>query len=221
MSRFPSFQSFQSSSANLLNNRNTSRYFNNINEKSVYKKYTNTKSNSNKCTKNSNCTNKNKLTKSKAKLGLQTLSYGYRKKIKNSLTNMIGLIKGTITKKEIVEIANALDILNKVYNDSMCESGITMDTESKNNTYSRSRLNNRKYKSIDIYSYLIKQMKDKLPTIPTETLSLFINNIKNSNKTSTNSKSKTDSDYEYLMNNNNFKSVFKSVLEKIPVCKTS
>ena len=103
----------------------------------------------------------------------------------------------------------------------MCESGITMDTESKNNTYSRSRLNNRKYKSIDIYSYLIKQMKDKLPTIPTETLSLFINNIKNSNKTSTNSKSKTDSDYEYLMNNNNFKSVFKSVLEKIPVCKTS
>ena len=227
MSHFEMYQSPSQSYSKLLNNnRNSSRYFNNINQKSVYKKYTNTKANSNKCSRNNSCKkqtskyeNKNKLTKSKAKIGLQTLSYGYKKKITNILTNMIGLIKGTITKKEIVDIANSLDILNKVYNEAMCESGMSMTTNSRNNSFSRYSSRN----TIDIYQYLIKQMKDKVPKIATEKISLFINNIKHSNKTSTNTKSKTNSDYEDIMNNNNdnLKSVFKSVLESIPVCKTS
>ena len=231
MSIYQTYQSIpsisSSSSSKLLNNRNTPRYFNNINEKSVYTKYINTKANSNKCSRNNTCKkktskfeNKNKLTKTKAKIGLQTLSYGYKKKIKSMLTNMIGLIKGTITKTEIVAIANSLDILNKVYNDSMCESGISMTTESKNNSYSR--LYSKNPNTIDIYAYLMKQMKDKIPNVAAEKISLFINNIKNSNKNTTNSKSKPDSDYEDIMNNNNnLKSVFKSVLETLPECKTS
>jgi hypothetical protein len=219
--------SYQTSSQ-LLNNKSgsTSKYFNNINEKSVYAKYINTKANSNKCYRNNKCKaqtskheNKNKLTKTKAKLGLQTLSYGYKKKLKSILTNMFGLIKSTITKKEIVDIANYLDILNKVYNEPMCESGMTMTSESRNNSYSR--FSTRNSKSIDIYQYLSKQMIDKLPNMAPEKISLFINNIKNSNKTSTNSKSKTDLAYEDIMNNNNLKSVFKSVLETLLVCKTS
>ena len=231
MSHFGTYQSPSQSYSKLLNNnRNSSRYFNNINQKSVYKKYINTKANSNQCSRNNSCKkqtskyeNKNKLTKSKAKIGLQTLSYGYKKKVTNILTNMFGLMKGTITKKEIVEIANSLDILNKVYNETMCESGMSMTTNSKNNSFSRHSTRN----AIDIYQYLIKQMKDKLPKVATEKISLFINNIKHSNKTSTststNLKSKTDSDYEDIMNNNNnnLKSVFKSVLESLPVCKTS
>ena len=229
MSHFATYQSpSQTSSLSKLlnNNRNTSRYFNNINEKSVYKKYTNTKANSNKCSRNNSCrkqtstfNNKNKLTKTKAKIGLQTLSYGYKKKIISILKNMIGLIKSKITKKEIVEIANSLDILNTVYNEHICESGMSMSLNTKNNSFSRHSSRN----TIDIYQYLTKQMKDKIPTIATEKLSLFINNIKNSNKTTTNTKSKTDSDYEDIMNNNNnnLKSVFKSVLETLPDCKTS
>ena len=229
------------SPSQLLNNKNSSRYFNNINEYSVYKKYLNTKANSNKCSRNNKCKkktskyeNKTKLTKTKAKIGLQTLSYGYKKKIKNMLTNMIGLIKSTITKKEIVEIADSLDILNKVYNEPICESGITMSSETKNNSYFRSA--SRNSKAIDIYSYLIKQMKDKTTTIPINMIQTFIENIKYSNKSNTNlreisrfntrankkTNTKTDSDYEYNMNyNNNLKSLLKSVLETLPVCKTS
>jgi hypothetical protein len=220
--------SYQISSKLLNNNKNSSRYFNNINEKSVYKKYINTKANSNKCTKNNKCKknttkheNKNKLTKTKAKIGLQTLSYGYKKKIKSILTNMFGLIKGHITKKEIVDIANYLVILNKVYNDPMCESGITMTGSSESINNSSFRFISRNSRSIDIYQYLIKQMIEKLPNIAPEKISLFINNIKNSNKSSTNSKAKTDLAYEDIMNNNNnLKSIFKLVLETLPVCKT-
>jgi len=226
----------------LNNNKNTSRYFNNINEQSVYKKYLNTKANSNKCSRNNKCKKKTskyeektKLTKTKAKIGLQTLTYGYKKKIKNILTNMIGLIKSTITKKEIVEIADSLDILNKVYNEPICESGITMSAESKNNSYYRSL--SRNSKSIDIYLYLIKQMKDKTTTIPVNIIKSFIENIKYSNKqkntnlreisrfntkVNTKTNTQTNSDYEYNMNyNNNLKSLLKSVLETLPDCKTS
>ena len=214
----------------LNNNRNTSGYFSGIKENSVLKKYKNAKANSNKCSSNNSCKkktskyeNKNKLTKSKAKIGLQTLTYGYKKKIKNTLTNMFGLLKGTIKKKEIEDIAKSLDILNKAYNDPICESGMSMTTESRNNNvYRFGRFSTQNsYKSIDIYQYLIKQMTDKLPNIAPEKISLFINNIKNSNKLTTNSKSKTDLAYEDIMNNNNLKSVFKSVLETLPVCKTS
>jgi hypothetical protein len=226
----PSYQSSSQTTSKLLNyNKNSSRYFNNINEKSVYKKYINTKANSNKCSRNNKCKkqtskheNKNKLTKSKAKIGLQTLSYGYKKKLKSILTNMIGLIKSTISKKEIVDIANYLDILNKVYNEPICESGMTMTATSEYRNNSYSRITSRNSKSIDIYQYLIKQMIDKLANLAPEKISLFINNIKNSNKTTTNSKAKTDLAYEDIMNNNNnLKSVFKSVLETLPVCKTS
>ena len=207
----------------LNNNRNTPSYFSDIKENSVLKKYKNAKANSNKCSRNNSCKkkdNKNKLTLTKAKIGLQTLTYGYKKKIKNTLTNMFGLLKGTIKKKEIDVIANSLDRLNKAYNDTNCNSGITMTTKSSRNNNFFGRFGTRNsYKSIDIYQYLIKHMVDKLPNIAPETIGTFINNInKNSN---TNSKDKTDLAYEDIMNNNNLKSVFKSVLETLPYCKTS
>ena len=212
----------------LNNNKNSSRYFHNINENSVYKKYINTKANSNKCSRNNKCkknTNKydkkTKLTKTKAKIGLQTLSYGYKKKLISILTNMFGIIKSTITKKEIVDIANYLDILNKVYNEPMCESGITMTATTESRNYNSYSFRSRNSKSIDIYQYLINQMITNLPNLAPEKISLFINNIKNSNKLTTNSKGKTDLAYEDIMNNNQLKKVFKSVLETLLYCKTS
>ena len=212
----------------VLNQSNQSiptKYFNNINEKSVFKKYINTKANTNKCARNNKCkkqtskyNNKVKSKKSRAKLGLQTLSYGYKKKLINSLSNMIGFIRGNIKKAEIAVIATSLDVLNKVYNDAICESGITMSSESRNSSFGRNSSYGRN--SIDIYQYIIKQMKEKLPNIALEKINLFINNIKNSNKSTSNTKSKPDTDYEDIMNNNdNLKKIFKQVLETLPECK--
>ena len=203
----------------LLNKQNgsTSRYFNNIKESNVYKKYQSTKTNKNSCGRNDKCrknttkyNNKKKLTNTKAKVALNTLTYKYKKKIIDKLTTMLGFIKSS-TKQDIVDISNYLDILDKVYNDPLCNSGISISTMPINSGY-----RNSYSKKIDIYQYLIEQMKIQLPKLALPKIQLFINNIKDSKLSKL-----QDLDYEDIMNNTTFKKILILILQKMLDCKNS
>jgi hypothetical protein len=205
----------------ILNNNKTSQYFTNINSKK-HERYMQAKKNSNTCKSNPKCkgssnnTKKNTNKKVKSKEALYRLSSTYKPKIISMLTNTFGFIRSDIKKKEIEDIAKYLNILNKVFNDYMCESGITMK--------------NKKSNTIDIYDYLKEQMT-MLDEKRETRIKDFIDNIKNSSKTTpqisrfsthTNTKinSKSNSVLEFNMNNDSaLIKLFKSVLEKLPDCR--
>ena len=209
------------SQTSILNNNKTSQYFTNINSKK-YQYYKKAKNNLNTCRLNPKCkgssnnTKKNTNKKEKNREALYRLSSTYKPKIISMLTSTLGFIRTDIKKKEIEDIGKYLNILNKVFNDYMCESGITMKNKKSNN--------------IDIYDYLKEQMTildKKRETI----IDTFINNIKNSSKTtsqisrySTNNNTKTNSKsnsvFEFNMNHDStLIKYFKTVLEKLPDCK--
>lgn len=217
---------FQQQQKSLLNNISTSKIFNNIGSKK-YKLYKKANNNLRSCKQdNSKC--KTKKTNYKveiSKKALYRLSSTYKKKLIIMLTTTFGFTKSKFKKTEIEEIAKYLDILNKVYNDYVCESGISMykllnNKTRRNNMYAR----NNRYgsKTIDMYQYLISKMKEQLPD-STIIITSFVNNIKNSNKKTTNSKPNfiTNVETENIMNNSKLISIFKKVLENLPDCKAS
>lgn len=217
---------FQQQQKSLLNNASTSKIFNNIGSKK-YKLYKKANNNLRSC-KQDNSTCKTKKTNYKveiSKKALYRLSSTYKKKLISMLTTTFGFTKSKFKKTEIVEIAKYLDILNKVYNDYVCESGISMykllnNKTRRNNMYAR----NNRYgsKTIDMYQYLISKMKEQLPD-STIIITSFVNNIKSSNKNTTNSKPNviTNVETENIMNNSKLISIFKKVLENLPDCKAS
>ena len=217
---------FQQQQKSLLNNTLTSKIFNNIGSKK-YKLYKKANNNLRSC-KQDNSTCKTKKTNYKveiSKKALYRLSSTYKKKLIIMLKTTFGFTKSKFKKTEIEEIAKYLDILNKVYNDYVCESGISMykllnNKTRRNNMYAR----NSRYgsKTIDMYQYLISKMKEQLPD-STIIITSFVNNIKYSNKNTTNSKPNviTNVETENIMNNSKLISIFKKVLENLPDCKAS
>jgi hypothetical protein len=210
----------------LLNNNSTSKFFNNIGSKK-HKLYKKANNNLRSCKQdNSSC--KTKKTNYKveiSKKALYRLSSTYKKKLISMLTTTFGFTKSNFKKTEIEEIAKYLDILNKVYNDYVCESGISMtkllnNKTRRNNRYAR----NNRYgsKTIDMYQYLINKMNEQLPD-STIIITSFVNNIKSSNKNTTNPKPNviTNVETEKIMNDSKLISIFKKVLENLPDCKAS
>lgn len=209
-----------------LNNASTSKIFNNIGSKK-YKLYKKANTNLRSC-KQDNSTCKTKKTNYKveiSKKALYRLSSTYKKKLIIMLTTTFGFTKSKFKKTEIEEIAKYLDILNKVYNDYVCESGISMYKLLNNKTRRTTRngrYNRNGSKTIDMYQYLISKMKEQLPD-STIIITSFVNNIKYSNKNTTNSKPNviTNVETENIMNNSKLISIFKKVLENLPDCKAS
>ena len=205
------------SQKSLLNNNKSSVYFTNINSKK-FEYYRKAKINSNTCKTNPKCkgSKSNTTKKDKAREALYRLSSTYKKKIISMLTTTFGFIRSDFKKKEIEYISKYLNVLNKVYDDYMCESGIT------------------KSYNTDIYNYFKAEMI-KLDVKRTTQIGTFIDNIKKSNpenfQTSrysftsyNNTKSKTNSNsntiIEYNMNNDTtLTKYFKIVLEKLPDCR--
>jgi hypothetical protein len=221
---------FQQQQKSLLNNNSTSKFFNNIGSKK-HKLYKKANNNLRSCKQdNSTCKTKKQSYKVEiSKKALYRLSSTYKKKLISMLTTTFGFTKSNFKKTEIEEIAKYLDILNKVYNDYVCESGITMNTVSKNgrnNRYFRNssnfRFTSRNSKTIDMYQYLINKMNEQLPD-STIIITSFINNIKTSNKNTTNPKPNviTNVESEKIMNDSKLISIFKKVLENLPDCKAS
>jgi len=217
---------FQQQQKSLLNNISTSKIFNNIGSKK-YKLYKKANNNLRSC-KQDNSTCKTKKTNYKveiSKKALYRLSSTYKKKLISMLTTTFGFTKSKFKKTEIEEIAKYLDILNKVYNDYVCESGISMYKLLNNKTRRTTRngrYNRNGSKTIDMYQYLISKMKEQLPD-STIIITSFVNNIKYSNKNTTNSKPNviTNVETENIMNNSKLISIFKKVLENLPDCKAS
>ena len=211
---------FQQQQKSLLNNISTSKFFNNIGSKK-HKLYKKANNNLRSCKQdNSSC--KTKKTNYKveiSKKALYRLSSTYKKKLISMLTTTFGFTKSNFKKTEIEEIAKYLDILNKVYNDYVCESGISMTKLLNNKTRRHNRYDS---KIIDMYQYLIDKMNEQLPD-STIIITSFVNNIKSSNKNTTNPKPNviTNVETEKIMNDSKLISIFKKVLENLPDCKAS